>query len=99
MSSIPRKLRMCSVTGKFMLSPRSVGWGPCKVIPKLANGFYVGRFKSDDTNYYLMLHKADYSSASHGPLWFHLFDFPENLEPGFVELLDSKYFQVGVFSD
>lgn len=99
MSSVLCKLRMCSVTGKFLLTPRTGGWGPCRPIPKFATGYYVGDYRSDDVNYYLVIEKADYSSVSHGPTWFYLFDFPDDLEPGFAQLVESKYFQAGVFSD
>lgn len=99
MSSVPRKLRMCSVTGKFLLQPRRNGWGPCKPLAKFSAGFYVGRYKNDDDVFYLTIEKADYSKVSHGPHWFHLFDFPENLEPGFAQLVEDKYFQLGVFHD
>ena len=98
MSSVPRKLRMCSVTGKFYLTQREQGWGPCKG-DAVTGGYYVGRFMREGIGHYMTIEKADYSKVSHGPHWFHLFNFPENLEPGFADLVEDKYFQLGVFHD
>lgn len=89
---------MCSQSGKFLLHFRALGWGPEKS-NMWCTARYIDHYEEDGESRFLVLEKADFSSISHGPMWFYLFDFPEDLEPGFGELVESEYFLSGVFSN
>ena len=83
----------------------SEGWGPdfggVSLLKRLryTERFYVGQYRREREIQNLSIEKSDFSAIAGGKNWFYLFDFPDGLEQGFPNIMDSAFFQAAILSE